>query len=138
MTVLSGMTGPGGGRVVREFVDESGRPVSRDGSATVAYLILADDYQPTATVDGGALIRPATKTAAHLANTGNTRLHAICCAAGPGIPAGLNLGLVDNTLPAELVRHQLGAGPPPAALDRHLSRPPAVADRLSRSVRGNL
>jgi hypothetical protein len=138
MAVLTGMTGPDGQRVVREFVDESGRPVSRGGSAAVAYLVLADDYQPTATVDGGEIVRPMTKTAAHIANTGSARLHAIFCAAGPGIPAGLNLGLVDNTLPAELVGYQLGAGGPPAALTGHLSRPPVVADRTSRSVRGNL
>ncbi|MFD8498262.1 alkaline phosphatase family protein [Amycolatopsis sp. NPDC059657] len=105
MASLSGLAG------VRGFVDEHGGPTRPED--TVAFLVLDDDYQPSAAVDGGAVVRPMGKTGAHVVNTGTDRLHAVFAAAGPGLSAGLDLGVVDNTLPAALVAHQLGFGAPP-------------------------
>jgi hypothetical protein len=100
-----------GQQVVAGFLDEHGRPLPPDSvreRADTAYVLLHDDYQPSAAVDGGPVVRPMRKSAAHVVNTGASRLHATFAVAGPGIGAGVDLGVVDNTLAAELVLRLLG------------------------------
>jgi hypothetical protein len=102
---------PPGRPVVTGFMDAAGRqlPPSRVGATDdVAYVVLHDDYQPTAEVDGGPAVRPMAKSAAHVVNTGTDRLHATFAAVGPGLPAGVDLGVVDNTFGAGLVSRLLG------------------------------
>jgi hypothetical protein len=123
MTTLEAITADGRS-VVTGFLDEHGRRLTPDAAGALAYIVLSDDYQPTATVDRDAVVRPMTKTAAHVVNTGSARLHATFAAIGPGIPAGIDLGVVDNTLGAGLVLHELGDGDPPAALRRAISEVP--------------
>lgn len=109
-----------GGPVVSGFLDADGRdlPPSRVGDTDdVAYVVPHDDYQPTAAVDGGPVVRPMAKSAAHVVNTGSDRLHAIFAASGPGLRAGTDLGVVDNTFGADLVAHALGLDGPIAPSD---------------------
>ena len=73
-------------------------------------MVLSDGYQPSAAADGGAVVRAMAKSAAHVINTGTSRLHAVFCAAGPGLPAGLDLGLIDNTAVAPFVLERVEAG----------------------------
>lgn len=107
---LSGVAGPG---VVSGFLDAAGealRPDQVGAGDDIAYVVLHDDFQPTASVDGGPVVRPMTKSAAHVVNTGSTRLQATVAARGPGLLAGSQLGVVDNTFGAALVLRQLGIG----------------------------
>lgn len=99
------------GPVLRGFLDERGDPVT--GPGPVVFAVLADDYQPSAVTDGGPAVRPMPKSASHVVNTGDDRLHAVFAAAGPGLPAGTELGVVDNTLAARVVRDALAAIPVP-------------------------
>ncbi|MFF8292638.1 alkaline phosphatase family protein [Streptomyces sp. NPDC016309] len=111
---LSAITDPDTGRpVLTGFLDRDGAPLTDpDADPAVAYVALADDYQPTAQLLGeGPVVRRVPKTGAHVVNTGDSRLHAIHAAVGPGIPAGAAAGVVDNTWPAALVLGQLGMGP---------------------------
>ncbi|MEU5693409.1 alkaline phosphatase family protein [Actinosynnema sp. NPDC020468] len=103
-----------GPAVVTGFLGEDARPTTEP--ADVVYLVLGDDYQPSAARDGGPAVRPMVKTGSHVVNTGSDRLHATFAAAGPGIPSGVDLGVVDNTLAARLARCQLGRGDVPAVL----------------------
>lgn len=115
-----------GGPVVSGFLDADGRdlPPSRVGDTDdVAYVVLHDDYQPTAAVDGGPVVRPMAKSAAHVVNTGSDRLHAIFAAAGPGLCAGTDLGVVDNTFGAELVARVLGLDGPITESDAAVPAP---------------
>lgn len=105
-----------GARVVTGFLDPAGRPLPDDPAGPSAYLVFAGDYQPSAAVDGGPVIRDTRKSGSHVVNSGDDRLHATVAAAGPGIPAGRALGVVDNTLGARLARHALGAGGRPEEL----------------------
>jgi hypothetical protein len=118
---LSSITDPETGRpVVAGFLDRDGEPLT--GSQTdpaVAYVALVDDYQPSAQLLGeGPVVRPVAKTGAHVVNTGDSRLHAIHAAVGPGIRPGTAAGAIDNTLPAALVLGQLGLGPDATSLYR--------------------
>jgi len=100
---------------VTGFLDGRGRPltVSDVGERDeVAYVVLHDDYQPTAVLDGGPVVRPMVKSAGHVVNTGTDRLYATFAAAGPGITAGADLGTVDNTFAAGLVLRQLAIDAP--------------------------
>lgn len=102
---------------VTGFLDAAGRelpPSSVRAADDVAYVVLHDDYQPTAAVDGAPVVRPMRKSASHVVNTGTDRLHATFAAAGPGVPAGTDLGVVDNTFGAGLVSRQLGLAEPDA------------------------
>ncbi|WP_338898168.1 DUF6001 family protein [Streptomyces sp. TG1A-60] len=120
--VLSSITDPETGRpVVAGFLDRDGEPLAgAQADAGVAYVALADDYQPSAQLLGeGPTVRRVAKTGAHVVNTGDSRLHAVHAAVGPGIGSGTAAGSVDNTLPAALVLGQLGLGPGPAALYRN-------------------
>ncbi|KQY22774.1 hypothetical protein ASD16_09115 [Cellulomonas sp. Root485] len=116
MHALLALRAPAGGPepVVRGFVGELGEPLDpRDVEDTrdVAYLVLADDYQPSAAHHPGQAVRPMLKSASHVVNTGDSRLHATFAAAGPGIPADTDWGTVPNTLPAHLVTTALTADP---------------------------
>lgn len=110
MAALRTITDPETGRpVVAGFVDENGEPLPPEAGPTVAYVVLADDYQPSAVLNGdGPVVRPTAKSGAHVVNTGSSRLHATFAAAGPGIPEATHLGVVDNTLPAALVLQRFG------------------------------
>jgi predicted AlkP superfamily phosphohydrolase/phosphomutase len=116
MAALREIAAPGGGSVVHGFVDGDARPLADGDAAALAYLVLRDDFQPSADVGSGEVVRTAAKTGAHVVNTGSSRLHATFAAAGPGLPAGLDLGEVDTTLACELALHQLGAGDVPSML----------------------
>jgi hypothetical protein len=83
---------------VRDFLDENARPIT--APAARAYVVLKEDWQPSATVDSGSILRPTAKSGGHVVNTGDSRLHATFAARGPGIPAGVDLGVVDNTIGA--------------------------------------
>jgi len=109
LAALSAIIDPATGRpVVAGYLGADGRPLPACDSESPVYVVLADDYQPSAELPPGeAVVRRARKTGAHVVNTGSDRLHATLAAAGPGIPADLNLGLVENTLPAELVLDQI-------------------------------
>ncbi|MBB1253548.1 alkaline phosphatase family protein [Streptomyces sp. OF3] len=112
--VLRTLTDPETGRpVVTGFLDRDHlRPADPDGDPFVSFVVLADDYQPTARPAGdGAVVRRTPKTGAHVVHTGDDRLHAVHAALGSGVPAGPVPPLVDNTWPARLVRHVLGAAP---------------------------
>lgn len=104
------------GPYVTGFLDGHARPVGWHDAGSTAYLVLANDCQPSAAVDGGAVLRSMPKSGAHVINTGDGRLHATFAAMGPGVPAGADLGVVPNTLGARLVLHHLGAGPKPDVL----------------------
>lgn len=113
-TALSALTDPDTGRpVVAGFLDRDGvRPADPGADPFVAYVALADDYQPTAQLLGeGAVVRRVPKTGAHVVYTGDSRLHAVHAAVGPGIAADGRAGLIDNTWPAALVLGQLGVDP---------------------------
>lgn len=87
----------------------AGLTTAEDGRS--AQLLFAPDCLPSAELSpDGRAIRPAAKTGAHMTNQGDDRLHAVLVAAGPGLSAGDDLGVLDNTWPAQLVLHQL-AGP---------------------------
>jgi hypothetical protein len=104
--------------VVIGFLDAAGLPLPPalvTSAHDIAYVVLHDDYQPTAVVDGGPVVRPMAKSAAHVVNTGTDRLHAAFSAAGPGLPAGADLGVVDNTFAAGLVSRRLGLDEPDRA-----------------------
>lgn len=83
------------------------------------YLVLDDDWQPSATVDGGKVLRPLGKSGSHVVNTGDSRLHATFAVQGPGIPQGVDLGAVDNSLGALVASHQFGVGERPDVLAAH-------------------
>jgi hypothetical protein len=108
--------------VVTGFLDKQGRSLPPDSVGEhddTAYVLLHDDYQPTAAVDGGPVVRPMRKSAAHVVNTGTSRLYATFAVAGAGIAEGVNLGLADNRLGAELVlRHLAPRGKEWVALRR--------------------
>ncbi len=71
-------------------------------------LVLDADCLPSAALPGdGRPVRPAAKPGAHVTNGGDDRLHAVFAAAGPGLARGKDLGVIDNTWPAELVLGQL-------------------------------
>jgi hypothetical protein len=57
-------------------------------------------------------VSPAAKPGAHITNAGDDRLHAVFAAAGPGLARGEDLGVIDNTWPAELVLEHLTASLP--------------------------
>ena len=97
------------GPALRGFLGEDGAPVAEP--APVVFVVLAEDYQPSADIDDGPAVRPAPKSASHVVNTGDPRLHAVFAAAGPGIEPGTCLGVVDNTLAARVVRGALAATP---------------------------
>jgi hypothetical protein len=99
--------------VVRGFLDPLGGPLDEAAPGPLAFVALGDDYQPSAVTDGGPVLRPITKSAAHVVNTGDARLHATFAAAGPGLPEGADLGEVENTLAARIVLHRFAAGPAP-------------------------
>ncbi|MFE7897976.1 alkaline phosphatase family protein [Streptomyces sp. NPDC057424] len=116
---LSSITDPETGRpVVAGFLDRDGEPLTGGPAEhlAVSYVVLADDYQPSARLLGeGPVVRRAAKTGAHVVNTGDSRLHAVHAAVGPGIRPGAAAGVIDNTQPAALVLGQLGlAGTPQA------------------------
>jgi predicted AlkP superfamily phosphohydrolase/phosphomutase len=127
LTMLSRLKDPATGHaVVSGFTDPAGEPVdpaSRNPIPATVYVVMHDDYQPTEELSAdGTLVRPARKSAAHVVNTGNARLHATFAAAGPGIPAGVRLAPLDNTESAALVLAQLGAGPVPRILGQEACR----------------
>ena len=99
-----------GHRVVRGFLDRDGNPLPDDTDAPPeVFLVLNDDYQPSAQPSpDGVTVRRSAKTGAHVVYTGDSRLHAIHAATGPGIPVGASLATLDNTVPARLVLTQLG------------------------------
>lgn len=108
---LSALTDLDTGRpVVAGFLDRDGvGPADLDVDPAVAYVALVDDYQPTAHLLGeGGVVRRVPKTGAHVVYTGDNRLHAVHAALGPGIAAGVDAGVIDNTWPATLVLGQLG------------------------------
>ncbi|WP_055480127.1 alkaline phosphatase family protein [Sphaerimonospora mesophila] len=73
-------------------------------------LLFDADCLPSADLSGGASpVHGAAKPGAHVTNGGDDRLHALFAAAGPGLPGGSDLGVIDNTWPAELVLQQLTA-----------------------------
>ncbi|KPI03545.1 type I phosphodiesterase/nucleotide pyrophosphatase [Actinobacteria bacterium OK074] len=73
-------------------------------------LLLDADCLPSAELPAdGRPLRPAAKPGGHVTNGGDDRLHAVFAAAGPGLPRGSDLGVIDNTWPAELVLRQLTA-----------------------------
>ncbi|TQK51143.1 type I phosphodiesterase/nucleotide pyrophosphatase [Streptomyces sp. SLBN-118] len=126
---LRAITDPETGHpVVAGFIDADGAPLpAGGGDPTVAYVVLADDYQPAAGVlgpDEGPVTRRVLKTGAHVVSTGDARLHAIHLAVGPGIAAGGDRGVVDNTLPARLVLRQLGAEPAATAGPQSIASEP--------------
>ncbi|MGW2584226.1 alkaline phosphatase family protein [Streptomyces virginiae] len=111
-----------GARVVRGFLDSGGNALADESDPPpVVFLVLDDDYQPSALrSDDGVTVRRWPKTGAHVVYTGDSRLHAIHAAVGPGIPAGADLQTVDNTMPARLILRQLGVEPTaPAAAIAH-------------------
>ncbi|MFF3291680.1 alkaline phosphatase family protein [Streptomyces sp. NPDC003023] len=109
--VLSALTDPGTGRpVVAGFLGRNGTgPADLAADPAVLYVVPADDYQPAARLLGeGPVVRPLPKTGAHVVATGDSRLHAVHAAVGPGIAAGVDAGVIDNTWPAALVLDRLG------------------------------
>jgi len=110
-TVMAGAMAAlrGLGPVLHGFLDECGEPLT--DPRPVVFAALANDHQPTAAVDGGPAVRPTPKSASHVVNTGDPRLHAVFVAAGPGIGPGTDLGVVDTTLAARVVRDALAAVP---------------------------
>lgn len=97
---------PGTGRPLVHEV----RP-SPDGR--VVDLLLDADCLPSASLDrAGRPVSPAAKPGAHITNAGDDRLHAVFAAAGPGLARGEDLGVIDNTWPAELVLEHLTASLP--------------------------
>jgi hypothetical protein len=92
---------------VAGFTDPRGEPTMTPQERM--YLLPADDWQPSAAVDGGGEVRPMVKSASHVVNSGDSRLLATFAAMGPGLPAGADLGIVDNTLGALLTCRQFGA-----------------------------
>ncbi|MEU6357421.1 alkaline phosphatase family protein [Streptomyces sp. NPDC047072] len=75
----------------------------------VRHVLFEPDCLPTAALrpDRAAVV-PAHKPGAHITNNGDPRLHAVFAARGPGLPPGTDLGVVDNTLPAQIALRQLG------------------------------
>ncbi|WP_435192290.1 alkaline phosphatase family protein [Streptomyces sp. bgisy126] len=128
-TALSSLTDPDTGRpVVAGFLHRDGdRPADLAADPAVVYVVLADDYQPTAQLlGGGAVVRRAPKTGAHVVYTGDSRLHAVHAAVGPGIGADGEAGVIDNTRSAALVLAQLGLHR--AAPDRPAAGPSETTD----------
>lgn len=94
------------GEVVTGFLTDDGRrfnPQSDIPGQDHAWLVLHDDYQPSAEIDDGPAVIPMPKAAAHVINTGSPRLHATFSAAGPRLPRDADLGVIDNTHVAGLV-----------------------------------
>ena len=124
MAALRTLTDPENGRpVVRGFLDDRGRPLAGDAvPPPVVFLVLDDDYQPTAPLSAdGVTVRRQPKSGAHVVYTGDSRLHAVHAAIGPRIPHGTAPEAVDNTLPAQLVLRELGVEQPKAAEPAALS-----------------
>ncbi|HEV2377838.1 MAG TPA: alkaline phosphatase family protein [Streptosporangiaceae bacterium] len=117
MAALRAITDPASGRpVVTGFTDPAGGPLLPGRDHAVAFVELAADYQPSADPPkAGPVVQPATKTGTHVTNNGSDRLHAVFAAAGPGIPAGIDLGVLDNTVPAALALRRFGLGDGEAA-----------------------
>ncbi|MFB4424352.1 alkaline phosphatase family protein [Streptomyces sp. QL37] len=119
--VLSSITDPEtGDPVVTAFLGPDGRPLTgTQPDSEVVYVALRDDYQPSAELLGeGPVVRRAPKPGAHVVNTGDSRLHAVHAAVGPGIAPGTPAEPVDNTFPAALVLGGLGLGPSAETLYR--------------------
>jgi hypothetical protein len=107
---LRALTAAHGRGVVTGFLDAAGRPLDPIGlppDLDVMFVVLDDNYQPTAAIDGQGPLRVAGKPAAHIVNTGAPRLYATGAIAGPGIAAGADLGVIDNTAVAGLVLARL-------------------------------
>jgi hypothetical protein len=69
-----------------------------------AQLLFDPDCQPSADLPAdGRAVAAAVKTGSHVTNQGDDRLLAVLAAAGPGLPAGRDLGMLDNAWPPELV-----------------------------------
>ena len=123
MAALAAIAPPStGDPPVTGFLDAAGQelPPSRVRAGDdVAYVVLHDDFQPTAEVDSAPAVRPMIQSAAHVVNTGSDRLHATFAAAGPGIPAGIDLGVIDNTFGAGLVARQFGLDGPGGRAGAH-------------------
>ncbi|WP_019058513.1 alkaline phosphatase family protein [Streptomyces prunicolor] len=107
-SALRAVTEPGGGRPVT-----AGFAPSPGGDPAVVRHVLFDpDFLPTAKLrPDHAVVAPSLKPGAHITNNGDPRLHAVFAARGPGLPPGVDLGTVDNTVPAQVALHQLGLGP---------------------------
>ncbi|WP_217623639.1 alkaline phosphatase family protein [Streptomyces sp. TRM64462] len=111
VAALRGLTDDATGLpVVAAFLEPDGPVPDMDTATAPVHVALVDDYQPTAALagDGGPVVRPTPKTGAHVVNTGDSRLHAVHAAVGPGIAPGVRGGVVDNTEPAALVLRHLG------------------------------
>jgi hypothetical protein len=125
LVVNSDLVAPG----LTESVLAKAKDALRDyvtGFLDGCYLVLRDDWQPSDVVDGGKVLRPLVKSGSHVVNTGDGRLHATFAVKGPGIPPGVDLGVVDNSLGARVASHQLGVGERPdlsAAHDIRGGRP---------------
>ncbi|MEV0174405.1 alkaline phosphatase family protein [Streptomyces sp. NPDC050803] len=90
------------------------RPLVRELRASAAGhrldLLLDPDCLPSADLPAdGRPVHPARKPGAHVTNGGDDRLHAVFAATGPGLSRGRDLGVIDNTWPAELVLSRLTA-----------------------------
>src|SRR3984957_2978717 len=114
----------------------TGRPAvvdfrREDAAAGLATVVFAADFQPSAAFPAdGRAVSPARRTGVHVSNTGDPRLHAVLVAAGPGLEPCVDVGTVDNTLPARLVLRQLGLSSPSADSERGALPGSAAATRL--------
>jgi len=118
---------------IRELTEPgSGRPLVTGFSgspgcdpALVRHILFDPDCLPTSGLRADrATVVPAHKPGAHITNNGDPRLHAVFAARGPGLPSGTDLGVVDNTLPAQIALRQLGLAPTGP------SRPDSLARRV--------
>ncbi|MEY9994444.1 hypothetical protein ABIE67_006476 [Streptomyces sp. V4I8] len=107
-SVLRAVTEPGGGRPAT-----AGFAPSPGGDPAVVRHVLFDpDFLPTAALrPDRAPVVPSHKPGAHITNNGDPRLHAVFAARGPGLSPGVDLGTVDNTVPAQVALRQLGLSP---------------------------
>ncbi|MFJ2609202.1 alkaline phosphatase family protein [Streptomyces sp. NPDC087425] len=124
---LRALTAPGGSRPVT-----AGFAPSPGGDPSVVRHVLFDpDFLPTARLrPDRAAVAPSPKPGAHITNNGDPRLHAVFAARGPGLSPGVDLGVVDNTVPAQLALRQLGLGQdgrPRPALPDPSARPVCTA-----------
>ncbi|KPI16960.1 type I phosphodiesterase/nucleotide pyrophosphatase [Actinobacteria bacterium OK074] len=102
---------------LRSVTDPSGtRPVTTGFTASpgcdpavVRHVLFDPDCLPSATLrPDRAVVAPVRKPGAHITNNGDPRLHAVFAARGPGLAPGVDLGTVDNTVPAQVALRQLG------------------------------